>query len=248
MGEDGKVDLLKINQHNVQAGEGGGLVENTINDLTVGSYDVVAQAGPSFTTRREEAKEGMIALLQAAPDIAPLILDKVAKAQDWPMADEIAKRIRANMPPHILQAEEAEEQGASPEEVKAILEQGRQPAPDPKVMEAQANIELKQQDQQFQQQKAMSDAELEREKLMMQQAQVERQAEIEMAKLAEQGRQAQEKLAADIMIEREKIASQERIAMRKAEMDREARERDADLRAAVAKYQTDNRPEPRAGN
>jgi hypothetical protein len=248
MGEDGKVDLLKINQHNVQAGEGGGLVENTINDLTVGSYDVVAQAGPSFTTRREEAKEGMIALLQAAPDIAPLILDKVAKAQDWPMADEIAKRIRANMPPHILQAEEAEEQGASPEEVKAILEQGRQPAPDPKAMEAQANIELKQQDQQFQQQKAMLDAELEREKLAMQQAQIEQQSQVEMQKLAEQGRQAQEKLAADIMIEREKIASQERIAMRKAEMDREARERDADLRAAVAKYQTDNRPEPRAGN
>jgi hypothetical protein len=190
----------------------------------------------------------MIALLQAAPDIAPLILDKVAKAQDWPMADEIAKRIRANMPPHILQAEEAEEQGASPEEVKAILEQGRQPPPDPKVIEAQANIELKQQDQQFQQQKAMLDAELEREKLAMQQAQIEQQSQVEMQKLAEQGRQAQEKLAADIMIEREKIASQERIAMRKAEMDREARERDADLRAAVAKYQTDNRPEPRAGN
>lgn len=245
MGEDGKTDLLKINQHQMAAGEGGGMVEQVLNDLTVGSYDVVAQAGPTYTTRREEAKEGMIALLQAAPDVAPLILDKVAKAQDWPMADEIAKRIRANMPPHILEAEEAEEQGASPEQVKQILEQGRQPPPDPKVMEAQANIELKAKDQEFQKQKAISDAELEREKLMMQQAQVEQQAQIEMQKLAEQGRQAQEKLAAEIMIEREKIASQERIAMRKAEMDREARERDADLRAAVAKYQTDNRPEPR---
>jgi hypothetical protein len=248
MGEDGKVDMLKINQHQVTAGEGGGMVEQTLNDLTVGSYDVVAQAGPSFTTRREEAKEGMIALLQAAPDVAPLILDKVAKAQDWPMADEIAKRIRANIPPHILEAEEAEQQGASPEQVKQILEQGRQPPPDPKVMEAQANIELKQQDQQFQQQKAMSEAELEREKLMMQQAQVEQQAQIEMQKLAEQGRQADQQIQAQIMLEREKISSQERIAMRKAEMDAEAKARDADMRAAVAKYQTDNRPEPRVGN
>ena len=244
MGEDGKIDMLKINQHQAVAGEGGGLVEQTMNDLTVGSYDVVAQAGPSFTTRREEAKEGMIALLQAAPDVAPLILDKVAKAQDWPMADEIAKRIRANMPPHILQAEEAEQQGASPEEVKQILEQGRQPPPDPKVMEAQANIELKAKDQEFQQQKAMSDAQLEQQKMLAQDQQAAQQREIEMAKLAEQARQADQQLQAQIMLEREKIASQERIALRKAEMDAEAKERDATMRAAVAKYQTDNRPQP----
>jgi hypothetical protein len=31
-------------------------------------------------------------------------------------------------------------------------------------------------------------------------------------------------------------------------MDAEAKARDADMRAAVAKYQTDNRPEPRVGN
>lgn len=245
MGEDGKIDMLKINQHKMQAGEGGGLVEQTLNDLTVGSYDVVAQAGPTFTTRREEAKEGMLALLQAVPDIAPLILDKVAKAQDWPMADEIAKRIRANIPQHILQAEEAEQQGASPEEVKQILEQGNQPAPDPKAIEAQANIELRQMDQQFQQQKAMNDAQLEQQKMMVAQEQAAQQGQIEMAKLSEQARQADQQLQATIMLEREKIASQERIALRKAEMDAEARARDADMRAAVAKYQADNRPEPR---
>ena len=158
--------------------------------------------------------------------------------------DEIAKRIRANIPPHILQAEEAEQQGASPEEVKQILEQGRQPPPDPKVMEAQDKIELQAKDQEFQQAKAASDAELEQQKMLAQQQQAAQQLEVEMAKLAEQSRQADQQLQAQIMLEREKIASQERIALRKAEMDAEAKARDADMRAAVAKYQTDNRPQP----
>ena len=185
MGDDGKIDMLRINQQQMQADETGALVEHTLNDVTVGSYDVVAQIGPSYTTRREEAKEGMIEFLKAAPDTAPLILDKVAKAQDWPMADEIAKRIRANMPQHILQAEEAEEQGASPEQVKQILEQGRQPPPDPKMIQIQMQAQLEAQKQQFEQQKVMQEMQLQmaQMKIEMQKIQIDAMAKVEVAQI-----------------------------------------------------------------
>jgi hypothetical protein len=237
MGEDGKVDLLKINQKQMQAGPGGTMVEGTLNDVTVGSYDVVAAAGPSYTTRREEAKEGMLAFLQAAPDVAPLILDKVAKAQDWPMADEIAKRIRANIPPHIIQAEEAEEQGASPEEVKQILAQAQQ-QPNPEMIKVQAEIEKTQiqtqQEQarlQMEQARAEIETQHEQAKLQLEAETAQRQAELEMMKLKEEARQADAKLQAEVMLEREKIASQERIAMHKAQADAERQSMDLAAKA-----------------
>lgn len=185
MGEDGKVDMLKINQVQMQADPNGNMVEHTMNDVTVGSYDVVAQLGPSYSTRREEAKDGMLELAKAAPNVLPVILDKIVKAQDWPMADEIAKRIRATMPQNILQAEEAEEHGAPPEVVKQILAQGQQPPPDPKMIAVQAKAELDAQKAQFEQQKAMQDMQLEiaRLKLEMEKIQIDATAKVEVAQI-----------------------------------------------------------------
>lgn len=111
LGEDGRVDTININE--VQQGDG---VEEpkVINDVTIGSYDVVTQTGPSFTTKREESREGMMAFVQSAPNVAPLILDLIAKAQDWPLSDQFAARIRATIPPEILKASE-EEEGIGPD-------------------------------------------------------------------------------------------------------------------------------------
>lgn len=138
IGEDGKVDLAEINAP--QGVEYAGAVDKTLNDVTVGAYDVTLEMGPSYTTKREEAREGMLQLLQAVPDVAPLILDLVAKAQDWPLSDKIAKRIRTTLPPQI-QAEEAAESG----EEAPPMPPG--PPPDPKaeaeVAKAQADVQLK---------------------------------------------------------------------------------------------------------
>ena len=116
IGEDGKVDVVPINQRlmqeHAQPPEDGTIaaLPKVQNDVTVGAYDVVMSTGPSFTTRREEAREGMAAFMQAAPNAATLVLDLFAKAQDWPMADKIAERLRAVLPPQV-QALEAEEDG-----------------------------------------------------------------------------------------------------------------------------------------
>lgn len=70
-------------------------------DLTVGKYDVTVEAGPSFTTKREEAATQMMQMVQAMPQTAPMIGDLIAKNLDWPGADEIAKRLKAMLPQQI---------------------------------------------------------------------------------------------------------------------------------------------------
>jgi hypothetical protein len=106
LGDDGKEELIAINK--TVAGDGLEATERVLNDVTVGVYDVVGQTGPSFTTRREEAREGMTAFLQSSPNAAPLVLDLIAESQDWPNADKIGKRLEHLLPDPIRQREAAE--------------------------------------------------------------------------------------------------------------------------------------------
>lgn len=130
MGEDGKIDLMQINQERDKAGmpivgpDGQPIM---LNDMSAGAYDVIAEAGNSYATKREEASDSMLAFLQTMPDTAPLVGDLVAKAQDWPMADKFAERLHAALPPAILQAEKDKEQEES----------GQPPQPDPQQEMAQ---------------------------------------------------------------------------------------------------------------
>lgn len=123
MGEDGKIDLMQINQErdpqtghpliNPQTGQ-----PIMLNDITAGSYDVLAETGTSYATKREEARDSMLMFAQALPETASLISDYIATAQDWPNHEKIAERLRAALPPQILQAEkakEAQENGQTPQ-------------------------------------------------------------------------------------------------------------------------------------
>lgn len=106
--------------------------------LNAGKYDLTVQTGPSFTTRRQEAAAQMQELFRAYPPAAEVIGDLFVKAQDWPMAEEIAERLKG------LFDQRYGQQGAP---------QG--PSVDPAQM-AKAQIE---------QQRLQMDASLEQEKL-----------------------------------------------------------------------------------
>jgi hypothetical protein len=84
------------------SGAGGPGSLNAVYDLTVGKYDLTVLAGPSFTTRREEAALQMEAFIQKAPQAAMIIGDLYAKSLDWPGADEIAERLKRMVPPQAL--------------------------------------------------------------------------------------------------------------------------------------------------
>lgn len=96
-----------------------------VYNLGVGTYDVAVSAGPSYTTRRQEAADSMVQLTQGNPALFPLIGDLMIRSMDWPQAEEIADRLKLMLPPQILEAEKKEEGGPSPE-VQAIMQQAQQ--------------------------------------------------------------------------------------------------------------------------
>lgn len=91
-----------------------------IYDLSVGKYDLTVSAGPSFTTRREEAANQMVEFIRAFPQAAPLLGDMLAKNLDWPGADEIAERLKAMLPPQLQ--ENGGQPQIPPEVVQAVQE------------------------------------------------------------------------------------------------------------------------------
>lgn len=107
VGEDGKVEKVLINQP--QGHDASGKLK-LFRDVTSGAYDVSIQVGPSYATKREEAREGMTNFMQAAPQAAPLIGDLYAKAQEWPLAEEIGERLELLLPAPVRKAK-AEKEG-----------------------------------------------------------------------------------------------------------------------------------------
>ena len=112
IGADGESKNVPLKQKTEHKG-----VER-IFDLGVGKYDVAVDTGPSFTTQREEAATQMIELIRGYPNAAPIIGDLLAKNLNWPDADEIAKRLKAMLPPQIQQLES--EEGLPPEAMQQI--------------------------------------------------------------------------------------------------------------------------------
>lgn len=65
----------------------------------VGRYDVMADIGPAYQTRRQEAFNAISQIMQSAPETMNLIGDLLFKAADFPMAGEIAERLERMVPP-----------------------------------------------------------------------------------------------------------------------------------------------------
>lgn len=76
-------------------------ITTLLNSITVGKYDVVVTAGPNFASKRLEAAQAMMQMLQAVPQIFGIAGDLIVKNMDWPGADELAARIKRSIPPQI---------------------------------------------------------------------------------------------------------------------------------------------------
>jgi len=114
IGEDEAAKLVKINDP----------MNPESPNLAIGKYDVTITTGASYTTRRVEAAEAMMEAVQVFPQMMEVAGDLVAKAQDWPGAEELAERLRKTIPPQLLSAKE-----------QAELAEDGQPVMDPAVMQ-----------------------------------------------------------------------------------------------------------------
>lgn len=95
-------------------------------NLALGKYDVTITTGASYTTRRVEAAEAMMEAVQVFPQMMEVAGDLVAKAQDWPGAEELAERLRKTIPPQLLSEKERQELGEQGPDVNAMMQQQAQ--------------------------------------------------------------------------------------------------------------------------
>jgi hypothetical protein len=102
-------------------------------DMNQGRYDVVVETGPSYSTRRVEASESMAQFFQAVPAAAQAAGDLFAKAQDWPMAQEIGERLKKTLPPNLTEGEDDDQS----EEAQQAKQQAMQAAQQQQQMQQQ---------------------------------------------------------------------------------------------------------------
>lgn len=65
----------------------------------IGKYDVQADVGPAYATRRQEAFNALSQILSQSSELIPLVGDLLFKAADFPMAEEVAERLERMVPP-----------------------------------------------------------------------------------------------------------------------------------------------------
>lgn len=106
LGEDGSDDSVQLDPEAKKA-----YMEEKIDQTNqvkkifnpaVGIYDVVSDVGPAYATRRLEAFNAFSQLMQQNPDLMKVAGDLMFKAADFPMADELAERLKRTIPSNVL--------------------------------------------------------------------------------------------------------------------------------------------------
>ena len=130
LGKDGKSRQVPINQ-DAETLALDGVAQDKMTDITVGTYDIQMEMGPSYATQREAARTGMTDFVKAFPPAAPVLGDMFADLQDWPQKEQVVERLRTLLPPAI-QAQIAEKDNKPPP----------QPTPPDPVQMATAQAEI----------------------------------------------------------------------------------------------------------
>lgn len=105
IGEDGEEQPTPVNMPTMDPQTGMSVIQN---DLSKAKFGVQVTIGPSYSTRRIESAQQIGEFMKAIPPAqAALITDIYARNQDWQGHEEIAKRLKATIPPQIVAQAEA---------------------------------------------------------------------------------------------------------------------------------------------
>jgi hypothetical protein len=112
LGEDGTGEPVELDPQAKQAyaeqlNEDNAVVRRIFNP-NVGRYDVQADIGPDYGTKRQEAFNALTQIVMRSEELMPIIGDLVFKAADFPMADEVAERLARMVPAQALGGEPQE--------------------------------------------------------------------------------------------------------------------------------------------
>jgi hypothetical protein len=95
-----------------------GAIKQVLNDVTVGTYDIVMDTGPGYQTKRQENSEMLLGLLKTMPQVSQTAGDIVVRQMDFEAAGDVADRLAAANP--IAMAEKQLPQDL-PDEAKAMI-------------------------------------------------------------------------------------------------------------------------------
>lgn len=156
--KDGKTDSVIINEKTDRG---------IMNQLGLGDFDVEIDTGPSFAVQKSESIEFLQGIIQAAPQMFPLIGDLYAANLDVQFMPQLKERLQTLVPPEIL----AKEQGKEPPP--------KQPSPQEQIMQAemmekQQAIKIKAEELQIKQQQH----ELDKAKLMLEAQKIQSDKEL----------------------------------------------------------------------
>lgn len=98
---DVKLDPMAKQAFQVQLNEHAEVVGRILNPA-IGKYEVMADVGPGYATRREEAFNALTLILTQNPGLTGIIGDIMFRAGDFPMAEEAAERLKRMVPPQAL--------------------------------------------------------------------------------------------------------------------------------------------------
>lgn len=114
-------------------------------DLSVGLFHVALSTGTSYSTRRVEAAQAMMDVLQVAPELMAVAGDLIIKAQDWPGAEKLAERVKKTIPPQFLEDDDpAKQQGpqVTPEQIAEVQARMQELDAENKALKADKTIDF----------------------------------------------------------------------------------------------------------
>ena len=107
IGEDGDETHVQVDPDAEAAHKKAAQGAAAIFNPAVGRYEVVSDVGPDYATQRQEAFNAIVQILTQAPELINKIGDLLFKVADFPLADEIAERLKPGMAPEAQKAIEA---------------------------------------------------------------------------------------------------------------------------------------------
>lgn len=113
IGEDGKTSSAEIDPEQkvpvveVRDHQNQDIVIKKIYNPSIGRYGTRVVAGPNYTTKRQQALDAMVQILQSNEHLWSVMGDLVVKNMDWPGAQEIAKRLAKTIDPKLMGEDDA---------------------------------------------------------------------------------------------------------------------------------------------
>lgn len=145
MAEDGEEQAIQIDpQAKVALQQQENVSDNKVKAIfnpKVGKYDVLAECGPSFDSRRQEAFQAMKELIAAVPELAQVIGDLFMGTADFPVADKLQERMRNWIPKQILGEGPSPQEQQMQDQIQQMTQQMQDMAQALKDKDAQLEME-----------------------------------------------------------------------------------------------------------